>query len=79
MNWTPISESFPPDEYNEYYVTVEHPYGPRFTYRAIYKNNEWEFHNEDGIMDHYSYGWKIVAWMPTDDPEPWTPTQSVVE
>ena len=71
MNWTPISESFPPDGYKEYYVTVEH-YGPRFTDRAIYKNNEWELHHEDGIIfDHYSCGWKIVAWMPTDDPEPW--------
>jgi len=31
----------------------------------------WEFHNEDGIIDYSSYGWEIVAWMKTNDPEPW--------
>jgi hypothetical protein len=72
MNWTPISESLPPSS-DEYYVTIENVHRPssNFTARALYWSRRWEFHDDTGIIDHESYGWKIVAWMPTDDPEPW--------
>lgn len=75
MNWTPISESLPPelDYEEEYYVTIKAPYCRLFTARALYgkSNKEWEFHNEDGIIDYPSYGWEIVAWMKINNPEPW--------
>lgn len=73
MKWTPISESLPPalDYEEEYYVTIEASYCPAFTTRGLYYKKQWEFHNEDGIIDYSSYGWEIVAWMKTNDPEPW--------
>ena len=77
MNWTPISESLPPklDYQEEYYVTVESHYGGenhgRFTSRAYYLDKQWGIHNEDGRIEYQSYGWKILAWMKTNDPEPW--------
>ena len=72
MKWTPISESLPPelDYEEEYYVTIGGRWLP-FTTRGFYSNKQWKFHNDDGIIDHQSYGWEILAWMKTNDPEPW--------